>query len=64
MNARPLELWEFWYQLTEDGIKHSLRVKECKAPERTSTWKNLLNRLDNETYHAVGYRYLRTKNNS
>jgi hypothetical protein len=46
--------WIF-YGNDRNGIKTIHYIKECKKPERTSEYKEMMHLLENNTYYTTGY---------
>lgn len=46
--------WIF-YGDSHDGIRTLHYIKECKRPEATKEYKEMMFLLENNTYHVTGY---------
>jgi hypothetical protein len=46
--------WIF-YGTNHSGIKTIHHIKQCKRPEATSEYKEMMHLLENNTYYTTGY---------
>jgi hypothetical protein len=50
---KTTQTWIF-YGKDRNGTTTIHAIKRCKNPERTAEYKEMLNHLENDTYHVTG----------
>ena len=51
---KTIQTWIFYGQ-SQDRIRTLHYIKECKRPEATKEYKQMMQLLENSTYHVTGY---------
>ena len=54
LNYGNMKNWIF-YGANHQGIKTIHYIKQCKKPEMTGEYKDMMRRLDFNEYHTTGY---------
>ena len=50
---KQTQTWIF-YGKDKSGVTTIHAIKQCKDPERTAEYKEILHHLENDTYHVTG----------
>jgi len=51
--------WVFYYKKEQYGERNELVIRNCKQPERTKHWKQLVESLHSNEVNGIGYMLLK-----